>query len=60
MDRGPPGPNDHVQHVFTFWLSPGHGECEPGTLINDFFVNLIDRVTEWFPVDKEGQVSPAA
>jgi catalase-peroxidase len=50
LDRGPPGPNDHAQHVSHPGSRRGHGECEPGTLTNDFFVNLIDMVTEWFPV----------
>ena len=27
---------------------------EPGTLTNDFFVNLLDMSTEWQPPDAEG------
>ncbi len=27
---------------------------KPGTLTNDFFVNLLDMATEWKPVSKEG------
>ena len=28
----------------------------PGTLTNDFFVNLVDMATAWVPVDKDEQV----
>jgi len=28
--------------------------AKPGTLTNDFFVNLLDMATEWKPVSKEG------
>ncbi len=29
---------------------------KPGTLSNDFFVNLLDMANEWKPADKSGQV----
>lgn len=36
----------------------GHGifTDRPGTLTNDFFVNLLDMGTEWHPVDADREV----